>query len=141
MLHALRIQQDIGDLVSLLGECECVFVCIVIRWTRNNMLWTRVTEEISCWISICLPKKWFPKNHFPNFLVFVYQYKNWLTENTFQSKENLSWFPRKCFPFILGGKHFPEIMKKLEISFYLSIISNLVFKLLIDIYFVWIFFF
>jgi len=45
-------------------------------------------------------------------------------------------FPGKCFPFILGGKHFPEIVKNLEISCYLLIILNLILKLLIAIYFV-----
>ena len=34
-------------------------------------------------------------------------------ENTFRSKKNLVWFPGKCFPFIFGGKHFPEVMKNL----------------------------
>jgi len=57
-----------------------------------------------------------------------------LTENTFQSKKKLAWFPGKCFPFILGGKHFPEIVKNLEMSYYLLIISNLTLKLLIAIY-------
>jgi hypothetical protein len=55
-------------------------------------------------------------------------------ENTFQSKKNLTWFPGKCFPFILDGKHFPEVMKNLEMSYYLLIISNLILKLLIAIY-------
>ena len=41
---------------------------------------------------------------------------------------------RKMFHFILGGKHFPEIVKKLKMSYYLLIISNLVLKLLIAIY-------
>jgi hypothetical protein len=50
----------------------------------------------------------------------------------FPVKEKFAWFLKKCFPFILGGKHFPEIVKKLEISYYLLIISNLV--LLIDLY-------
>jgi hypothetical protein len=58
-------------------------------------------------------------------------------KNTFQSKKNLALFPEKCFPFILGDKHFPEVMKKkLKISYYLLIITNLVLKLLIAIYFV-----
>jgi len=57
-------------------------------------------------------------------------------ENTFQSKKNLTWFSKKYFPFILGEKHFPEVMKNLETSCYLLIISNLVLKLLIAIYFV-----
>jgi hypothetical protein len=55
-------------------------------------------------------------------------------ENTFQSKENLAWFLGKCFPFILDGKHFPEVVKNLEMSYYLLIILNLVLKLLIAIY-------
>jgi hypothetical protein len=48
--------------------------------------------------------KWFPGNHFPNFSVFVYHYKNWSMENTFQSKENLAWFSEKCFPEKFGRK-------------------------------------
>ena len=55
-------------------------------------------------------------------------------ENTFQSKKNLAWFPGKCFPFILGRKHFPEVVKNLKMLYYLLIISNLVIKLLIAIY-------
>jgi hypothetical protein len=43
---------------------------------------------------------------------------------------------RKVFLFILGGKHFAEVVKILKISYYLLIISNLVLKLLIAIYFV-----
>ena len=76
------------------------------------------------------PGKSFPENHFPNFPVFVCHEKSWSTENTFQSKENL------------GGKHFPEVMKNLEMSYYLLIISNLVLNLLIAIYILfWIFIF
>jgi hypothetical protein len=57
-----------------------------------------------------------------------------VNEKTFQSKENLVWFPEKCFPFILGGKHFSEVVKNLEMLYYMVIISNLVLKLLIAIY-------
>jgi len=65
------------------------------------------------------------------------------TENIFQLKKNLAWFPGKCFFFlILGGKHFLEVVKNLEMSYYLLIISNLVIKLLIAIYILfWIFLF
>jgi hypothetical protein len=58
----------------------------------------------------------------------------------FTVKENLAWFSEKCFPFILGGKHFPKVVKILEMSYYLPIISNLVLKLLIAIY-IYIYFF
>jgi hypothetical protein len=53
-------------------------------------------------------------NHFPNFAVFVCHYESWSTENTFQSKENLAWFPEKCFPFILGENFFRKLWKILK---------------------------
>jgi hypothetical protein len=43
-------------------------------------------------------------------------------------------FQESVFPFILGGKHFPEVVKNLEMLYYLLIISNLALKLLITIY-------
>jgi hypothetical protein len=51
----------------------------------------------------------------------------------FSVKKNLTWFLEKCFPFILGG-HFSKVVKKLEMSYYLLIISNSILKLLIAIY-------
>ena len=43
-------------------------------------------------------------------------------------------FQESVFLENLEGKHFPEVVKNLEISYYLLIISNLVLKLLIVIY-------
>jgi hypothetical protein len=43
-------------------------------------------------------------------------------------------FQESVFLENLGGKHFPEVVKNLEISYYLLIISNLVLKLLIAVY-------
>jgi hypothetical protein len=43
-------------------------------------------------------------------------------------------FQESVFLKNLGGKHFPEVVKKLGMSYYLLIISNLIFKLLITIY-------
>jgi hypothetical protein len=43
-------------------------------------------------------------------------------------------FQESVFLKNLGGKQFPEVVKNLEISYYLLIISNLVLKLLIAIY-------
>jgi hypothetical protein len=56
-------------------------------------------------------------------------------ENTFQSKENLAWFLEKYFPFILDGNRISKVVKNLEISYYLMIVTNLILKLLIAIYF------
>jgi len=41
---------------------------------------------------------------------------------------------KKYFPFILDGKHFPKVVKNLEMSYYFLIISHLVLKLMITIY-------
>jgi hypothetical protein len=43
-------------------------------------------------------------------------------------------FQERVFLENLGGKHFPEVVKNLEMSYYLLIISNLVLKLLIALY-------
>jgi hypothetical protein len=56
------------------------------------VLW-KLLSKLSC---VCLPLK------------------SWSTKNTFQSKKNLAWFSGKCFPFILDGKHFLKVVKKLE---------------------------
>jgi hypothetical protein len=77
-------------------------------------------SKLSC---VCLPlEKLVNGKHFRS------------TKNTFQSKKNLAWFPGKYFPFILDGKHFLEVVKNLEMSYYVPIISNLILKLLIAIY-------
>jgi len=44
--------------------------------------------------------------------VFVCYYKNWPTENTFQSKKSLAWFSGKCFPEKFGRKIFSENCEK-----------------------------
>jgi hypothetical protein len=54
----------------------------------------------------------------------------------FLIKEKFSLVSGKYFLFILGGKYFLEVVKNLKISYYLLIIINLIFKLLIAIYFV-----
>ena len=43
-------------------------------------------------------------------------------------------FQESVFMETLGEKHFPEVVKNLEMSYYFLIISNLVLKLLIAIY-------
>jgi len=57
----------------------------------------------------------------------------------FSSKKNdlIYW---KVFYFILGRKYFLEVVKNLKIFCYLLIISNLIFSILIVIYFVLILF-
>jgi len=53
------------------------------------------------------------------------------------SNQRKIWFGfQESFFFILDEKHFPEVMKNLEISYYLLIIKNLLLKLLITIYFI-----
>jgi len=51
-------------------------------------------------------------------------------------------FQESVFLKNLSGKHFPKVVKNLEMSYYLLIISNLVLKLLIALYILfWIFIF
>ena len=67
--------------------------------------------------------KWFPKNHISNFFMFVYLLESWSMENIFHSRKNLAWFSGKCFPENLDGKHFPEVMKNLEMSLFAEYIK------------------
>jgi len=61
-----------------------------------------------------------------------------VNEKYFSVKEKFSF----VFQENLGRKHFPEVVKNLEMLYYLLIISNLVLKLLIAIYILfWIFIF
>jgi len=55
-------------------------------------------------------------------------------KNIFQSKKNLVWFLEKYIPSILREKQFLEVVKNLEMSYYLLIMSNLVLKFFIAIY-------
>ena len=89
----------------------------------------------------------FLKTTFQTFLCLFVIRKVSQRKTRSSQKDNMVWFPEKCFPFILSRKHFLKIMKNLEMSYYLLIISNLVLKLLIAIYIYiyiylfWIFFF
>jgi hypothetical protein len=66
---------------------------------------------------VCLPlEKLINEKHFP-----------------FKGKFSLG-FQESVFLKNLGGKHFPEVVKNLEKSYYLLFISNLILKLLIAIY-------
>jgi len=90
---------------------------------------------------VCLMESGFLKTTFQTFmcLFVIKKADQW---KTLFNQKNLTWFSGKCFPFIFGGKHFPEVVKNLEMLYYLLIISNLILKLLIAIYILfWIFFF
>ena len=60
----------------------------------------------------------------------------------FSVKRKFSLFLGKCFPETFGRKTLSRVVKNLEMSYYLLIISNLVLKILIAIYILfWIFIF
>jgi len=71
---------------------------------------------------------------FFNFFCVCLSLEKLVNEKYFSVKKNLAWFPGKYFSFILDGKHFLKVVKNLEMSYYLLIISNLILKLLIAIY-------
>jgi hypothetical protein len=76
-----------------------------------------------------------PENYFFKFFLYLFIIRK-IDSYIFYQKKILVLFLGKYFSFILDGKHFPEIIKNLKISYYLLIISNLVLKLLIAKYFV-----
>jgi hypothetical protein len=71
---------------------------------------------------------------FFKFFCIYLSLRNLVIRKHFPVKEKFSLVSGKCFPFILGGKHFLEVVKNLEISYYLMIISNLILKFFIAIY-------
>ena len=83
---------------------------------------------------VCFPESGFQEITFQTFLCLfaIRKVGHW---KTLSSKRKI-WlgFQESVFLENLGGKHFPEVVKKLEMSYYLLIISNLVLKLLIVIY-------
>jgi hypothetical protein len=115
-------------------------------FVKNNL--KKTTMAISLRIlyldCVCFSENGFRKILFQTFM-FLFAIRKAgqrSMKNTFQSKKNLAWFPGKCFSFILGGKHFLEVVKILKMLYYLLIISNLVLKLLIATYILfWIFVF
>jgi hypothetical protein len=60
----------------------------------------------------------------------------------FPVQEKFSLVSRKVFSWKIWAENFPKVVKKLEMSYYLLIVSNLVLRLLIAIYILfWIFIF
>ena len=86
-------------------------------------------------------EKWFSRNHFSKFSCVCLSLDKLVNGKHFPVKEKFGLIFRKVFSFYFGRKHFPKIVKNLEMSYYLLTISNLILKLLITIYFVLIFFF
>jgi hypothetical protein len=80
------------------------------------------------------PGKWFRETTFQTFLCLFAIRK--VDQRKILSSQRKNWlgFQESVFLKNLGGKHFPKIMKNLEMSYYLLIMSNLVLKILIAIY-------
>jgi len=77
---------------------------------------------------------WFFKKLFFKFFCVYLLLKKMVNEKYFPVKEKFDLVSKKIFSWkFFSGKHFPEIVKNLEMSYYLLIISNLVLKLLIAI--------
>jgi hypothetical protein len=67
--------------------------------------------------------------------------KKFVNGKHFPIKGKFGLISRKIFSFYFRRKTLSRICKKFKKSYYLLILSNLVLKLLIAIYFIWIFFF
>jgi len=83
---------------------------------------------------VCFPEFIFWEITFQTFLC-LFDIKKVGQRKTLSSQRKL-WldFHKSVFLENLGGKHFPEVVKNLEMLYYLLIISNLILKLLIAIY-------
>jgi len=91
---------------------------------------------------VCFPENDFRETIFQTFLCLFAIRK--VGQRKTLSNQRKIWlgFQESVFLKNLGGKHFPKVVKKLEMSYYLLIISNLVLKLLIATYILfWIFIF
>jgi len=89
-----------------------------------------------------LPESCFRETTFQTFMC-LFAIRKVGQRKTFSSQRKI-WlgFHESVFLENLGGKHFPEVVKNLEMSYYLLIISNLVLKFFIAIYILfWIFIF
>jgi len=83
---------------------------------------------------VCFSETTFRETTFQTFLCLFAIRK--VDQRKILSSQRKIWlgFQESVFLENLGGKHFLEVVKILEMSYYLLIISNLVFKLLIAIY-------
>jgi hypothetical protein len=91
---------------------------------------------------VCFSESGFRETTFQTFMCLFFIRK--VGQRKTLSSQRKIWlsFQESVFLENLGGKHFPEVVKNLEMSYYLLIISNLVLKLLIAIYILfWIFIF
>jgi len=83
---------------------------------------------------VCFPESDFRETTFQNFLCLFANRKVGQPKTLFNQRKIWLGFQESVFLENLGRKHFPEVVKNLEVSYYLMIISNLVLKLLIAIY-------
>jgi hypothetical protein len=83
---------------------------------------------------VCFLESGFRETTFQTFLCLFAIRKVGQRKTLFNQSKIWLGFKKSVFLENLSGKHFPEVVKNLEISYYLLIISNLVLKLLIAIY-------
>jgi len=78
-------------------------------FVSRNSLSGKPLSKLSC---VCLHSgKLVNGKHFP------------VNGKHFPVKKKLAWFSGKCFPENLGGKHFPEVVKNLEMSLFADYIK------------------
>jgi len=114
--------------------CTCQYIHIYIHYCVEKQRFFIVF--IRSW-KLVLKKLLF------KFFLYLFIIRKIGQQKTLSSQRKI-WlgFQKSVFLENLGGKHFSEVMKNLEMSYYLLIILNLILKLLIAIYILfWIFIF
>ena len=108
-------------------------------YEKDKRVWLRFLCSLG---HVCFPENGFRETTFQTFMCLFVIRKVGQQKTLFSQRKIWLGFQESVFLENLGGKHFPEVVKNLEISYYLLIISNLVLKLLIVIYILfWIFIF
>jgi len=105
-------------------------------FVKNNL--KKTTMAISLRIlylgCVCFSESSFLETTFQTFLCLFAIRKVGQRKTLFSQRKIWLGFQESIFLLFLGGKHFPKVVKNLEMLYYLLIISNLVLKLLIAIY-------
>jgi hypothetical protein len=99
----------------------------------KKKIWFGFQESILPFGCVCFPESGFRETTFQTFLC-LFAFRKVGQWKTFSNQRKI-WldFQESVFLENLGGKHFPEVVKKLEMSLFVDYI-NLILKLLIAIY-------
>jgi hypothetical protein len=100
----------------------CLFVIRTVGQQKTlssqQKIWFSFQESVFPFGCVC-----FPGNHFPTFLCLFAIKKVGHQKTLFSQRKIWLGFQESVFPENLGGKHFPEVVKNLEMSLFADYIK------------------